>query len=233
MIHYIIPTIGHDISRTESSINQLADHDRKLFIDNSNSTIFEKYNNGLNSLTIKDEDVVVFVHDDITIRDETFEKKLELYFKYKDDVGLAGVIGTNLFVEQGGWWLSDRQQHSRGRIIQGSPDVGEYTMAEPMGMDDSDIVSIDGCIMFMRGTIANEYRFDTNTYNGYHFYDVDTSFSILEMGWNIGIIDVLVKHESEGPLSESWHKSKEKFLNKWRNKGFEFPITKSKFSKNE
>ena len=72
----------------------------------------------------------------------------------------------------------------------------------------------------MSGTI---YRFDEETFDGFHFYDVDACFTLLKQGVDIGIIDVMVKHGSEGPLSESWHKNKKAFYNKW--KDITFPAT--------
>jgi len=96
-------------------------------------------------------------------------------------------------------------------------------------MDDSDIVSVDGCILFIRGYVAKYFRFDNNTYDGYHFYDVDTCFSLMEQGWHVGIIDILVKHDSEGPLSDTWHLNRDKFIKKWEDKGYIFPITKKQF----
>jgi len=88
-----------------------------------------------------------------------------LYFKYKTKVGIAGIIGSNVFTEQCGWWLTDRRVHTRGRIIQGFNDGTEHSMIELSGMDDSKIVSVDGCIMTMKGIIAKTFRFDQDTYD--------------------------------------------------------------------
>lgn len=228
MIHYIIPTQG-DASKTVTSISKLGTK-TKIHIESDNDlTIFQKYNRALENAEIDDNDVIVFLHDDIEIRDDNFEKKLDLYFKYKTKVGIAGVIGTNVFTENGGWWLTDRSIHTRGRIIQGFSDNSEHSMIEMGGMNDSQIVSVDGCIIFMRGSIAKTFRFDTITYDGYHFYDVDTCFTLMEQGWNVGIVDILVKHGSEGLLNYTWHNNKDKFIKKWKEKGYTFPITKQQF----
>lgn len=227
MIHYVIPTKGN-ASKLVLSISNLSTNS-KIHIESGNENIFQKYNNALEKMEINDNDVVVFLHDDIEIRDENIEKKLELYFKYKPNVGMAGVIGTNLFSSEGGWWLCNRMIYSRGRIIQGFENGTEHSMIEFGGMNDSDVVSIDGCIMFMKGEIAKYFRFDNNTYDGYHFYDVDTCFSLMEQGWHVGIIDILVKHDSEGPISPNWHINKDKFIKKWEEKGYIFPITKNQF----
>lgn len=227
MIQYVIPTTG-SASKTVMSISKISEK-TKIHIESDELDIFQKYNRALENMEIDDNDVIVFLHDDIEIRDENIEKKLELYFKYKPNVGVAGVIGTTLFSAEGGWWLCNRMIYSRGRIIQGFEDGSEHPMIEQGGMNDSEIVSVDGCILFMRGSVAKYFRFDNNTYSGYHFYDVDTCFTLMEQGWHVGVIDILVKHESEGPLSEQWHVNRDKFVKKWQDKGYTFPITKKQF----
>lgn len=231
MIQYIIPTKGN--AKVVPSIAKISTNN-KIFVDNdSNRNIFEKYNHTLGLMNISDDDVIVFVHDDIEILDEYIEKKLEMYFSIKKNVGIAGVIGTTIFPKMGGWWMVDRTRFTRGRIVQGSPTGIDYPMTEQGGMDDTHLVAIDGCIMCMRGSIAKTFSFDIDTYTAYHFYDCDSCFRLLEQGWDIGIIDILVKHESEGPLDDLWRINKDKFINKWESKGYTFPITKQQFKKDK
>lgn len=235
MIHYIVAC--KDTTTLDQflhpSFEKYRSPESLMYIEEGEDrTIFKKYNDALSRIPkIEDNDVVVFSHDDITIKDEYFEDKLDLYFKIRTKVGIAGVIGTNIFEEGSGWWLTDRQTNTRGRIVQGFKDGSEHTMAEPSGSDDSQIVSVDGCVLFMRGIVAQTFRFDEDTYTGYHFYDVDTCFTLLEQGWDVGIIDVLVKHESEGPLTQSWYDNRVNFMNKWMKKGYRFPIVKNSIFK--
>ena len=230
MIQYIIPTNG-DASKTATSISNVSSKTKIHIEGESSKNIFQKYNSALERIDIDDNDVIVFLHDDIDIRDEHIEKKLEMYFDIKKNVGIAGVIGTNMFTEGGGWWMTDRQVYTRGRIIQGFSDGTEHPMIEMGGMDDSQIVAIDGCIMFMRGSVAKEFKFDEYIYDGYHFYDADTCFTLIEQGWDVGIIDILIKHDSEGPITENWNINRDKFIKKWVEKKYNFPITKDQFRK--
>lgn len=230
MIQYVIPTKS-DASKTVTSISKISSK-TKIHMETDHLNIFQKYNRALNNMNIGDNDVIVFLHDDIDIRDEWFEQKIKMFFEYRKKVAIAGVIGTNEFNKEGGWWHTDRLTKTRGRIIQGfENDTRENVMSEQAGIDDTNIISIDGCILFIRGSVAKSYRFDEGTYDGYHFYDVDCCFTLLEQGWDIGIIDVLVKHASEGPLTESWYKNRDRFIQKWENKGYTFPITKEQFNK--
>jgi len=227
MIHYVIACKNLDTYTTilKPTFEDVIAPESGLYVEEGEDrSIFKKYNDALKRMVLEDHDVVVFLHDDISIRDEHFEKKVELFFEYRTKVGIAGVIGTTEYSEGGGWWLCDRNIKSRGRIIQGFTDGTEIVMAERGGMGDVGVVSVDGCILFMRGSVAKKYRFDEETYSGYHFYDVDSCFEMIQMGYDIGIIDVTVKHESEGQLPPEWFEAKDKFLAKWKGAGLTFPV---------
>lgn len=230
MIHYIVAT--DNIEKVETYIQPFRKKIKAkghIHVNILNQSIFIKYNQSLDILNraIKDEDVVVFLHDDLEIKDPYFEQKAQLYFKYKPNVGVAGVIGTTEYTSIGGWWHTDRTIKTRGRIWQGHPTQPDYEMVELGGMDDKGLISIDGCIMFMSGKIAKTYRFDDRTYSGFHFYDVDTCFTLLKKGFDIGLIDITVKHVSEGPLGEMWNRNRDVFLAKWNK--LKFPVTIDSF----
>ncbi|MEI6716048.1 MAG: glycosyltransferase [Verrucomicrobiota bacterium] len=195
-------------------------------------SIFKKYNAIINILRsrIAPDDVVVFLHEDITIRDPWLEHKVLAYFKEYPQVAVAGVIGTTVLPEEGGWWLVDRKTQTRGHILQGHPDATPHHMVERVGQFD-DLVSVDGCVMFVRGAYVLSYPFDQDSYSGYHFYDLDYCIGALMNGFKVGVVDVLVEHASEGPLNESWKTQRDVFVKKWKAKGLVFPITKEAFVK--
>ena len=76
MIQYVIPTTG-DATKLITSISAISGK-TKINIEAGTETIFKKYNSALDRMDIEDDDVIVFVHDDIVIRDEHIEKKLEM-----------------------------------------------------------------------------------------------------------------------------------------------------------
>lgn len=191
---------------------------KNLVLVDGEAGICYKYNSVLEKIKdkLKDEDVVCFLHDDIELIDEQTAAKAELYFKYKKNVGIAGVIGSKIYYKEngGGWWHCQRPIESAGHIIQGNPNGEDYEMDDGKGMYD-DMVLVDGCILFMSGKVAKWFRFDQDTFNNYHFYDCDACFQLLEKGYDVGTIDITFKHVSEGALSPQWSESKEKFLQKW------------------
>jgi hypothetical protein len=216
-IKYLIPT-EKPKAHTENTI----------FLDNSfGDSIFKKYNKGISMS--EDVDVFVFMHDDVTIIDENFEKKIEIVFKRFLDVAIVGVIGTTVFNATGGWWTCDRRTETIGHIIQGHPDGSENHMIEKIGFS-KDVITVDGCCfmgraeLFKNGTL----KFDVS-YEGYHFYDADICIQAKHKGYNVAVADILIKHESEGPMNKTWFMNKTKFVNKWVDKGYSFPLILKSF----
>ena len=194
----------------------------------SEDSIFKKYNRGIDLLEVEDDDVFCFIHEDVRILDKYFLEKIKLIFDSKKDIGVLGLIGTKLFPEQGGWWLTDHKYHF-GHLMQGLPNAPTYHMSRGVGFAD-DLVSVDGFCFFLSSEFVKNYRFDDLSYKqAYHFYDVDTCFSALESKFKVAVADILLEHKSEGPMPQSWHVTKEKFISKWGSKGLKFPVTVSQF----
>jgi hypothetical protein len=216
-IKYLIPTE-----------NPKAQTENFIYLDNSlGDSIFEKYNKGISMS--EDVDVFVFMHDDVTVIDKNFEKKIEIVFERFQNVAIVGVIGTTVFNANGGWWTCNRRLETIGHIIQGHPDGSENHMVEAVGFSE-DVVSVDGCCFMGRADLFKKgiLKFD-ETYEGYHFYDADICIQAKHLGYDVAVADILVKHESEGPMNETWVINKDKFVNKWIKKGYTFPLTKQSF----
>lgn len=228
MIHLIVPIIDNNNFNKylKPSINFKTE--TNVLLVNGDAGICFKYNEALSNIKdqLNDDDIVIFSHDDITIRDEYMPEKLKMFFELKPNIALAGVIGTSKYSKEGGWWHDYKHESGKGKIIQGKPDGTKYLMEVCNGMFD-DVVLIDGCIMFMRGSIAKNFRFESDLLTRYHFYDYDTCFQLLNQGYDIGIIDILVEHKSHGELTDDWYTQKEIFQKKWNN--LQYPITKDSF----
>lgn len=221
-IKYLIPTsVPKD--RTENTI----------FLDNSfGDSIFKKYDNGIH--LAEDCDIIVFMHDDVTILDPLFEKKVELTFNRFPSIAILGVVGTTVFNANGGWWTCDRRTETVGHWMQGHPDGTETHNVDKIGFS-KDIVTVDGCCFMARNALFKNkaLKFDTK-YEGYHFYDADICIQAKDKGFDVAVADILIKHESEGPMNESWFKNKNMFISKWTEKGYSFPLTVKSFGeKNE
>lgn len=233
--HYIVATNDEKVYKKYIGKHFENHKIEPVLVDNGMGTSMHmKYNVGLSMIKpkLKNDDIVVFVHEDVRICDKYFERMVEIVFEARPNIGLLGVYGVNQFERAGGWWMCDRHKHARGQILQGRPDLqNPFHMTEGhIGLYD-DLVSVDGCIMMFRGNVARGLRFDEETYDGYHFYDCDTSFKVVRSGFDVAVADILVEHASEGPLSDSWEKNKNKFVEKWESIGLTFPATVEKLRK--
>lgn len=219
----------------KKSIDKLSDKIKVFEVPNiENDNMFKKYNRGIKHFrenqNFQDDDILVFVHEDAQLIDEYFTEKLEYIFQVRKDVGVVGFIGTQKFEDKGGWWLVNENDKDKlkGRIIQGYGNGKQSELFKEVGYYE-DIVSVDGFCFATTMKVAEELGFDENTYDGWHFYDVDFCFSALQKGYKIAVVDILTFHESEGPLTQDWFDSRIKFLNKWGKK-IQFPATVSSFS---
>ena len=239
MIKFIIPRNPPDDKFDEylkSSLDKILGPEveyYEIFNNNLADSIFKKFNIGIDYYTTNssENDILCFIHSDVKILDENFVKKVQLVFEKKKNIGVLGLIGTKEFHSTGGWWLCDHSLHF-GRLIQGQPGSNgkqTYEMNRGVGFS-SDMVAVDGFCFFTTVKIANEIRFDEKL-QGYHFYDYDFCFSVLEKGYKVAVADILLGHASEGPMPASWHINKVKFINKWTAKGYNFPLTAKSFNK--
>ena len=206
-----------------------------LYLDNSyGESIFIKYNKGV-SITLENNrqcNIICFHHDDIRILDPFFEKKVEMVFEKFPSIGVLGVIGTKVFNALGGWWTCDRKTETVGHIMQGNPNGKPWHMVDQIGFC-KDMVIVDGCCLLIRSSLFmdGKIRFDEKTFKGYHHYDNDICLQTKEAGFDVAVADILIQHTSEGQLSKDWQDNRIKLLNKWVDKGYDFPITTNSFKK--
>lgn len=194
------------------------------------TSIFSKYNIGINyweANDLKDDDVLVFCHADVKILDKDFEEKVLYAFDNKPTLGMAGIIGSKEMHDSGGWWLCNTNLH-KGHLTQwvDEEEKNKYHLNRGEG-NHFDMCVVDGLCLFVRGKVAKEIKFDDAYFpNSYNFYDYDYSLSVLEAGYNVGVLDIDLEHKSAGYgiYEYDWISNKEKFVNKWKQKGYSFPI---------
>ena len=203
----------------------------------------KKYNYAIENIILKNDDpIICFRHDDCNILTPTdvCEYKLGKLFE-EGDVGIAGVIGTIALDKVCTWWngvlaAGGRMTYGSGSIIQGGVDEKgnptEYPMKDHPGVHDY-LATVDGCCMFFpRWIFEQGLRFDENL-KDYHFYDTDISLQVLERGYKVSTIDIVVKHTSEGKPPKKFEELKKIFFEKWDKKvNGNWPISRlSKFTK--
>lgn len=227
-----------------TKLDTLTNTDKRFYIDNTKgNSMAKKYNYAIENIVLKNDDpIICFRHDDCNILTpiDVCEYKLGKLFE-DGDVGIAGVIGTIALDKICTWWngvlaAGGRMTYGSGSIIQGGVDEKgnptEYPMKDHPGVHDY-LATVDGCCMFFpRWIFEQGLRFDENL-KDYHFYDTDISLQVLERGYKVSTIDIVVKHTSEGKPPKKFEELKKTFFEKWDKKvKGNWPISRlSKFTK--
>ena len=220
--------IGSSLENFENQTYDIYDVEDKV------ETIFHKYNLAIQKMVdekLDDEDIVIFVHNDVRIVDELFQIKVETVFKNNKEVGLLGVVGTKKLAEIGMWWCS-MPIDLKGHCIQEN-DGKEVHLIKGTVAYSENMIAVDGLILMIRGKLFNEgLRFD-ESFPGFHFYDIDLCLQVLERKYKVAVADILVLHRSVGlgSLSKEWKSNKDLFVKKWKEKGYTFPLIPESFRK--
>jgi hypothetical protein len=241
----IVPMMNNEKYKAfaEPSMRKIGTHALQVYDKDQNKpeNIFKKYNAGIEALiqtNLYDDDIIVFMHEDVGIMDNLFKEKVELFFNETNDVAILGIAGATEITERGGWWMTTPDK-MRGHLFQGKEGgtMGEgfHLQKGAIGFFD-DVVCVDGCIMITKGKFIKEgLAFDDKTYNSSDFYDIDACMTALHMGYKIAVADILIYHQSSGMgvFNEPWKESKERFIKKWTNLGYKLPFTRDQFKLKE
>lgn len=189
----------------------------------------EKYDYGFKVLSdrfkMKDNDIVVFLHEDLKFDRKTAEDTLRKIFLDNPRLGVVGVYGTELW-QGGGWWTTARSVFSHGQIIQHNNGKC-FKMEDNSGVFDN-LVCVDGC--FLCSTVRNVKAVGwRGNVSGWHQYDNDFCFrTLVETDNLVGVCELLVEHLSEGPLNDEWMRQSYKLIEWFKGLGIELPITKDR-----
>ena len=158
-----------------------------------------------------------FVHEDV--RFETFNwGKIVCTHLEDNKTGLIGLAGGDTKGPLPTSWsvsiLSNEinivQHYKNGK----NPE--HIVKSRQPGALKSQVVALDGVFLCTRKDVFDEFKFDENTFTGFHGYDIDYS---LQVGtkYNLYVIfDIVVHHYSEGSADRSWVKSAFLISKKWQ-----------------
>lgn len=76
--------------------------------------------------------------------------------------------------------------------------------------------TLDGLLFACRRKVALAVGFDAETFDAFHFYDLDFSVRAHRAGWRLAVTtDVLVVHASRGGFGAAWQRYRERFQRKF------------------
>ena len=176
-----------------------------VVIDNHGGqyNIFQAYNEGVKRSV---GDILCFMHDDICYLSKGWGN-LVVSTLEPTDVGACAVAGC--------------------KVLRKAPSlfgIGKYTAINVPRADGSwldrysgttDLATFDGLWFCIKKACFDYVRFDDVTYEGFHFYDMDTAIQLHGAGYRIVFIpDVLIRHNGVGCINVSWLESSYKCYQK-------------------
>ena len=158
----------------------------------------EGYNRGI----VKSKgDRLVFCHDDIELLNSSFAARLD---RHLGEYDLVGVAGTDCLAM--GFWAGAGVHHIFGHIAQPDPQCG-YTVTH-FGTSKrvvGNIQALDGVFVAARRAVTERIAFDSNTFDGFHLYDVDFTYAAYLAGFKLAVaVDLHFLHTSGGDWGESY-----------------------------
>lgn len=182
-----------------------------LPFENPNGTPLTKiYNEGLEKAN---NDLVVFVHDDVIFETQNWSNKLIKLLKQNPEYGILGIAGTTDLVD-GQWW---KIKESMNGIVSHKHEGKKWTnyYSEDQGNKIKDVVIVDG-LLFVVDKTKIKHKFDEE-FKGFHFYDLSFCLPNYLDGVKIGVTTrIRLTHLSIGMTNEEWEKNKIQFENKYK-----------------
>ena len=203
---------------THNLISYLVQCDTNILLMIGTNSIFKAYKEAFSRINQNPEDIIVFCHDDIEIREKPhdFVQKLKNLFQ-NEGTGFVGPAGTTNLGHDAIWWEQNRWQKGlhKGKVTHLDPQGKEYLTfyGEP-----GDVVILDGVFLAAQVKTIEKLGLDKPEYfeGEWDFYDIHyTSKAFLE-GYTNKILDMDIVHHSRGELvgRDSWHKNREAFISK-------------------
>jgi tetratricopeptide (TPR) repeat protein len=176
-------------------------------------SLCEGYNRGIRKAK---GDILIFSHDDIEIVSPDFAARLLSCFC---DYDLIGIAGTTKLV--GPAWVYAGWPNYHGQVGHVRKATGQLTVQafDIRKRFISNVQAMDGLFLAARREVAEDIGFDQTTFDGWHHYDLDFTFSAYLSGYRTAICnDICVIHESMGNWGDDWQHYANAFMQKYGDK---------------
>ena len=157
-------------------------------------------------------DIVIFSHDDVDILAPDFAAILTAALGRFDLVGVAGATRA-----AGPAWSWAGHPHVHGWITHRSADDGGWrvSISSPWPVV-AGAQLLDGVLIAGWRRVFEAVPFDAETFDGFHFYDLDFTLRAARAGWRIGVCaELMLVHHSEGHFGVDWERYADRFRAKY------------------
>ena len=157
------------------------------------------------------------MHEDIAFRSANWGQRV-MQVLADETIGCVGVIGSWFLPNrEASWWLCHADV---GTLTQGYTDkkgnYKTYTEGAPLKQDIADVAVVDGCWFCIRKSLFDTIRFDEDTYDSFHCYDIDTCMQVLQTGKRVVVCNgIEVEHQSLGDVLTTYYEQLTRFYAKW------------------
>jgi hypothetical protein len=156
-------------------------------------------------------DLVILCHDDIEILSTRVDLVLADALSRADIVGVAGARQVS-----GPAVLWSGHPHVHGWVSYPREGQWEAAVLSLQSGSVGGMQALDGVFIAMRGETAAGLRFDAQTFDGFHFYDLDFTYRAAMQGLRLAVTtDVLLVHASEGRFDDAWRGYAQRFQSKY------------------
>jgi len=190
-----------------------------LSFDNSKGEfgICEIYNRGIAEAKF---DILCFMHEDIIIHTHNWGEVLKEIFK-DPEVGLVGLAGsTYKSLAPTGYYFTGNDQlelnycNVKQRYKYDDKQEG-HDYFNPTNDKEVQVTCIDGVWLSASKAALTLYKFDDELLKGFHGYDLDLSFGIIQNLKVLVTFRILITHFSEGNFDKKWLREILKVHRKW------------------
>jgi len=202
------------LSKSLAIIGQFNPIGLQLFHDNSRA-LGDCYNAVIK--TAADDDILVFIHDDVWIDDWMIASRLHDALLQFDVVGVAGNRRRQPYQQN---WLilpGDQMQwdsmYLSGAVSHGQPGLGVPTV---YGQMPAEVKLMDGVFIAAKAATLRQAGVVFDSQFAFHFYDTDFCRSCELAGLKMGIWPIAITHISGGGYqSDDWRRTAVLYWQKW------------------
>lgn len=197
-----------------------------IVIDNSENrySIFEAYNLGVQTSC---GEILCFMHDDVKFHTANWGIKVQDHFS-DTQTGAIGIAGSPyVSIMPGSWWANGLINENIIIKKEGGHDtLSKYS--DNLTSNKKPVVVLDGIFICIKKELFDVIKFDTITYDGFHFYDIDICLQISKMQKHLYCIyDISIEHFSQGNVNQNWIENAFKTNKKWKK---QLPLSKIKLN---
>ena len=156
-------------------------------------------------------ELIVLCHDDIGLLTRRFAARLRAQLARFDLIGVAGSDRLT-----GPKWFWAGPPHTHSWVSQPHGTGWLCGLAGAYGPTVAGAQALDGVFLAAHRRVLEQLGFDSERFDGFHFYDLDLSWRAHQAGLRCGIaLDLLIWHASGGNFAASWQHYAQRFLAKF------------------